>query len=145
MVDLDLQVGCPVMCCTLCTVMTIRSQSSSSPFKSYLLPASDHITCIMSNLPSLLYLLLYVLDLFAQEMFQEYWRGLSMPDAPQGFRLTLIMEQALDPALYEEGQAFFSGRYRARPSIPSHCVHLHFLTVAALLCIVIQLCLPVVP
>lgn len=46
-----------------------------------------------------------------QEMFQEYWRGLSIPGAPQGFRLTVVLEQALDQDLYEEGEAFFSSRF----------------------------------
>lgn len=43
-----------------------------------------------------------------QEMFREYWRGLSSPGVPQGFRLTVILEQALAQDLYEEGEAFFS-------------------------------------
>ena len=51
-----------------------------------------------------------------QEMFHEYWRGLSIPGAPQGFRLTLILEHALDQDLYEEGEAFFSSRFASAPT-----------------------------
>ena len=43
-------------------------------------------------------------------MFREYWRGLTISHAPQGFRLTVVLEQALDQDLYEEGEAFFSSR-----------------------------------
>ncbi|KAA6419719.1 MAG: kinase family [Trebouxia sp. A1-2] len=44
-----------------------------------------------------------------QEMFQEYWRGLQLPDTSHSFRLTLMLFDALDDALdpdeYEDAEA----------------------------------------
>lgn len=38
-------------------------------------------------------------------MFQEYWRGLQLPDTPHSFRLTLMLFDALDPDEYEDAEA----------------------------------------
>ena len=40
-----------------------------------------------------------------QEMFDEYSRGLQLPDSSQSFRLTLMLFDALDPDEYEDAEA----------------------------------------
>lgn len=48
-----------------------------------------------------------------QEMFDEYSRGLQLPDSSQSFRLTLMLFDALDPDEYEDAEAAWTSAEKA--------------------------------